>query len=85
MSKSTLDRTERVRILVVDDEPDVRLLLAREISDRGHEVVVAADSAQAMEEMGGRILLSSSLTSGCPEWTGWLSPNGSSAQGPIPT
>jgi len=29
-----------------------RLLLAREISDRGHEVVVAADSAQAMEEMG---------------------------------
>ncbi len=52
MSKSTLDRTHQARILVVDDEADVRLLLAREISDRGHEVVVAADSAQAMEEMG---------------------------------
>ncbi len=52
MSKSTLDRTHQARILVVDDEPDVRLLLAREISDRGHEMVVAADSAQAMEEMG---------------------------------
>ncbi len=52
MSKSTLDRTHQARILVVDDEADVRLLLAREISDRGHEVVAAADSAQAMEEMG---------------------------------
>ncbi len=52
MSKSTLDRTHQTRILVVDDEADVRLLLAREISDRGHEVVAAADSTQAMEEMG---------------------------------
>ncbi len=40
------------RILVVDDEADVRLLLAREIGDRGYEVTAAADSAQAMEEMG---------------------------------
>ncbi len=52
MSKSTLDRTRQARILVVDDEPNVRLLLAREISDRNHEVVAAADSAEAMEEMG---------------------------------
>ncbi len=52
MSKSTLDRTHQARILVVDDEADVRLLLAREISDRGHEVVAAADSTQAMEEIG---------------------------------
>ena len=52
MSKSTPDRTYRARILVVDDEANLRLLLAREISDRGHEVVVAADSAQAMEEIG---------------------------------
>jgi len=47
-----LDRTHQIRILVVDDDPNVRLLLAREISDRGHEVVAAADSAQAMAEMG---------------------------------
>jgi len=52
MSKNTSDRTHQTRILVVDDEADVRLLLAREISDRGHEVVAAADSTQAMEEMG---------------------------------
>ncbi len=38
-------------ILVVDDEVDVRLLLTREIGDRGHEVVAVVDSAQAMEEM----------------------------------
>ena len=52
MSKNTSDRTHQTRILVVDDEADMRLLLAREISDRGHEVVAAADSAQAMEEIG---------------------------------
>ena len=52
MSKSTLDRTRQARILVVDDEPNVRLLLAREIGDRGHEVVAVSDGAQAMEEMG---------------------------------
>ena len=52
MSKITSDRTHQIHILVVDDEPDVRLLLAREISDQGHEVVVVADSAQAIEEMG---------------------------------
>ncbi len=52
MSINTSAKTHQTRILVVDDEADVRLLLAREISDRGHEVVAAADSAQAMEEMG---------------------------------
>ncbi len=52
MSKSTVDRTHQARILVVDDETDVRLLLAREIRDRGHEVVAAVDGAQAMAEMG---------------------------------
>ncbi len=46
------DRIPQPRILVVDDEADMRLLLAREISDRNHEVVTAADSAEAMEEMG---------------------------------
>jgi len=52
VSKITSDRTHQARILVVDDEPNVRLLLAREIGDRGHEVVAVSDGAQAMEEMG---------------------------------
>ncbi len=52
MMKSKLESSERARILIVDDEAEVRLLLAREIEERGHEVVVAADSAQAMEETG---------------------------------
>ncbi len=51
-SKSKLDRTHQTRILVVDDEADVRLLLTREIRDRGHEVVAVADSVRAMERMG---------------------------------
>ncbi len=51
-SKSKLDRTHQTRILVVDDEADVRLLLTREIRDRGHEVVAVADSVPAMERMG---------------------------------
>ena len=51
MSKSTLDSTHQAYILVVDDDPNVRLLLAREIGDRGYEVVAAVDGAQAMAEM----------------------------------
>lgn len=45
VSKITSDRTHQARILVVDDEPNVRLLLAREIGDRGHEVVAVLDRA----------------------------------------
>ena len=52
MGKSISARTHQARILVVDDEADVRLLLTREISNRGHEVVAVVDSAQAIEEMG---------------------------------
>ncbi len=51
ISEETSDRTHQARILVVDDEPEIRLLLAREIGERGHEVVAVADSDQAMEEM----------------------------------
>ncbi len=46
-----LDSTHQARILVVDDEANLRLLLAREMADRGYEVVVAVDGAQAMAEM----------------------------------
>ncbi len=51
-SENMLDRTHQARILIVDDEADVRHLLAREIGDRGHEVVAAVDGAQAVQEMG---------------------------------
>ena len=51
MRKTTLDRTERARILIVDDDANVRFLLTLEISKRGHEVVEAADGVQAIEEM----------------------------------
>ncbi len=44
----------RCRILVVDDEEDVRLLLEREIRDRGHEVVAVADGKVAIAEMERR-------------------------------
>ena len=52
MRINTSDRTHQTHILVVDDEADVRHLLAREIEERGHEVVAVSDGAEAMEEIG---------------------------------
>jgi hypothetical protein len=37
------------RILVVDDEPMVRALIARALSDEGHEVVTVANGRAALE------------------------------------
>lgn len=44
----------KCRILVVDDEGDVRLLIEREIRDLGHEVVTVADARAAIAEMEQR-------------------------------
>ena len=38
------------RILVVDDEPDIRELIADILGDEGHEVQLAADAAAAREQ-----------------------------------
>jgi len=40
-----------VRVLIVDDEPDVRLLLRTQLETAGHEVAgEAADGAEAIEQ-----------------------------------
>jgi len=43
-------RTGRRRILVVDDEPDIRLLAQRALEHRGFAVDTAADGAEAIEK-----------------------------------
>lgn len=39
------------RILVVDDEANIRLLYAEELKDEGYEVATAATSAEAVEKL----------------------------------
>ena len=41
-------------ILVVDDEPDIRELIAGVLEDDGHGVRVAATAERAIEEVRGR-------------------------------
>jgi DNA-binding NtrC family response regulator len=41
------------RLLVVDDEANIRLLYADELQDEGYEVVTAANSAEATEKLLG--------------------------------
>ena len=40
------------KILVVDDEPEVRRLLQDFLSDRGYEVLLAADGLEALASFG---------------------------------
>ncbi len=39
------------RILIVDDEPDIRELIGEILRDEGHEIAFAADAAQARERL----------------------------------
>lgn len=39
------------RLLVVDDEANIRLLYSEELQDEGYEVVTAASSAEAVEKL----------------------------------
>lgn len=41
------------KLLVVDDEANIRLLYAQELSDEGYEVVTAASAAEAVEQLAG--------------------------------
>ncbi len=38
------------RILVIDDEPDMRVLLEQLLKSAGHEVILAADGKEGMEQ-----------------------------------
>lgn len=42
----------RARILVVDDEPDVRSVLAEALAEEGHETRSCASAAAALAELG---------------------------------
>jgi DNA-binding NtrC family response regulator len=39
------------RLLVVDDESNIRLLYSQELSEEGHQVVTAASAAEAAEKL----------------------------------
>lgn len=39
------------RILVVDDEANIRILYAEELAEEGHEVLTAATTAEAVEKL----------------------------------
>lgn len=39
------------RLLVVDDEANIRLLYAQELSDEGYEVVTAGSTAEAVQKL----------------------------------
>jgi DNA-binding NtrC family response regulator len=41
------------RLLVVDDEDNIRLLYAQELSDEGYEVVTAASAGEAVDKLHG--------------------------------
>ena len=41
------------KLLVVDDEANIRLLYAQELSDEGYEVVTAANALEAAEKLQG--------------------------------
>jgi two-component system alkaline phosphatase synthesis response regulator PhoP len=39
------------RILVIDDEPDILLMLRMTLEDEGHDVVIAADGASGLQRL----------------------------------
>jgi CheY-like chemotaxis protein len=43
------------RVLIVDDEESMRLLVARAVAMDGHEVSIAADGAEALDILSGPV------------------------------
>ena len=39
------------KILIVDDEPNIRILYSEEMTDEGYDVVTAANTAEALETL----------------------------------
>ena len=60
------------RILVVDDEPMVRSVLARMLLSRGHDVVQAASGAEALSALDGNPVDLVFTDQGMPEMNGRL-------------
>ena len=62
------------RILIVDDEPNVRLVLATALGSVGYQVIEAEDGERRSRNLStGRHELStwSCSTFRCPGWTAW--------------
>jgi PleD family two-component response regulator len=52
MSAPVRESSDRPLILLVDDEPAIRLMMARALTDRGHDVHTAADGQSAITILG---------------------------------
>ena len=60
-----------MRILVVDDDPSVRHLVAMQLELEGHDVVTAADGQAAMEELDAAAAEVVVLDVMMPRLNGW--------------
>src|SRR5438067_9671769 len=49
-----MDLQARTRVLVVEDEPAIRMFLVDALQDEGYEVVAAANGVQALELLAGQ-------------------------------
>ena len=68
------------RILIVDDEPNVRLMLSTALASVGYEVIEAEDGearSSAAEQPGHESSTWSCSTCRCPGWTAWSCSRGS--------
>jgi DNA-binding response OmpR family regulator len=61
----------RVRLLVVDDEEDVRLLISRILSEKGYEVIEARNGEDALERLREQPVDLMVLDLMMPEVDGW--------------
>jgi signal transduction histidine kinase len=62
----------RLRVLVVDDEPEVRALLTEMLDAEGHDAVVVAGGAEGLNALAGDGAIDVVLTDlGMPGMTGW--------------